>query len=196
MDKSGLDRVRDRLTTSRASRTTRVLHTHKKEGGMMGVGSGDQLARGAVRAQFQTPQVSDEKWEKAIGGEKRKKNILTDAERELAAAEIARLEAATPVAAPEPKKVRAVLDRIIVRRVETENVVGSLFLPDESKEKPSEGIVIAVGPGRYVEGYLQRPTVNVGERVVFGKYSGAEVKIGLEPALVLHEEDIFYIKEN
>lgn len=160
--------------------------------------SGDQLARGAVRAQFQTPQVSQEKWDEAIGGEPRKRQGLTDEERAQAEAEISRQAALALLDTPpvELPKFRAVQDRIIVRRVEAENKVGTLFLADESKEKPSEGIVLAVGPGRYVEGYLQRPTVNVGERVVFGKYSGAEVKFGIDPVLVLREEDIFLVKED
>jgi chaperonin GroES len=154
---------------------------------------GDSLASGAVRAQFQTPQVSQETWDKAVGGEHRKHNNLTDAERELAEAEIKRLKLEPePVALP---KFRAIQDRIIVRRVEAENKVGDLFLADESKEKPSEGIVLAVGPGRWADGFLQSPTVKVGERVVFGKYAGAEVKFGLDPVLVLREEDIFMVKE-
>ena len=154
---------------------------------------GDSLAQGAVRAQFQTPQVSQETWDKAVGGVKRKHKDLTDEERALADAEIKRLNLEpAPVALP---KFRAIQDRIIVRRVEAETKVGDLFLADESKEKPSEGIVLAVGPGRWIEGFLQSPTVFVGERVVFGKYAGAEVKFGLDPVLVLREEDIFMVKE-
>jgi chaperonin GroES len=158
---------------------------------------GDSLAQGAVRAQFQTPQVSQEKWDEAIGGEHRKHRGLTDEERALAETEILNQQQAELLRATVPlPKFRAIQDRIIVRRVETENKVGDLFLADESKEKPSEGIVLAVGPGRWVDGFLQSPTVNVGERVVFGKYAGAEVKFGVDPVLVLREEDIFMVKEN
>ena len=77
---------------------------------------------------------------------------------------------------------------------ETKTTSG-LFLADESKEKPAEGIVVAVGPGKYIDGDLQKPSVAVGERVVFGKFSGAEVKVGLETLLVLREDDLFLVKE-
>lgn len=157
---------------------------------------GDSLAQGAVRAQFQTPQVSQEKWDDAVGGAPKRRRGLSDEERALADAEIKRLEAERPVEEPLPlPKFRAIQDRIIVRRVEAENKQGDIFLADESKEKPSEGIVLAVGPGRWVDGFLQSPTIKVGERVVFGKYAGAEVKFGLDPVLVLREEDVFLVKE-
>ncbi len=162
----------------------------------MATGAGDQLARGAVRAQFSTPQVSQEKWDQAIGGEHRVHRGLTDEERALAETEILKQQQEELLKATAPlPKFRAIQDRIIVRRVEAENKVGDLFLADESKEKPSEGIVLAVGPGRWADGFLQSPTVKVGERVVFGKYAGAEVKFGLDPVLVLREEDIFMVKE-
>lgn len=158
-------------------------------------GGGDQLARGAVRAQFPAGNVSQEKWDQAVGGEHKIKHGLTDEERALAEAELRRQEELLKPVVQELPKFRAVQDRVVVRRVEAENKVGSFFIPDETKEKPAEGIVLAVGPGRYVDGVLQRPTVSVGERVVFGKYSGAEVKLGLETVLVLREEDIFIVKE-
>lgn len=156
---------------------------------------GDVLARGGVRAQFTTADVTEEKWKEIFGEEGyRKMNTMSDAEREELKTQ------ALPLAEPKVDMVvrfRAVQDRIIVRRVESETKTDSgLFLADESKEKPAEGIVVAVGPGKYIEGQLQKPTIYVGERVVFGKFSGAEVKIGFEMLLVLREEDIFLVKEN
>lgn len=154
---------------------------------------GDVLARGGVRAQFGTAQVSEEKWKDIFGEEGlRKLNAMSEADRE-------RLkEQALPLVTPESTTVEldfelvAVMDRIIVRRVDVEDkTAGGLFLADETKEKPAEGIVLSVGPGKYVEGQLQKPTVNVGDRLIFGKFSGAEVKVGVETLLILREEDIF-----
>ena len=157
---------------------------------------GDVLARGGVRAQFTTAQVSDEKWKEIFGEEGlRKLNLLDERERE-ALKEQALPLVEEPVKPTVTIKFRAVQDRIIVRRVESEVKTDSgLFLADESKEKPAEGIVVAVGPGKYVEGQLQKPSIAEGERVVFGKFSGAEVKVGLDILLVLREEDIFLVKE-
>ena len=69
-----------------------------------------------------------------------------------------------------------------------------MFVPDESKEKPAKGVVKAVGPGKWVNGNLQKPSIEVGDKVVFGKFSGAEVQVGFEHYLVLREEDIFGIE--
>lgn len=178
----------------------------------MTLGGGDALARGAVRAQFTTPNVSDEKWKEMFGGDSdfeermRKKALaegLTEEQFENAKNEAARqfgqIEEQKKQHNEELQakfKIRAIQDRVIVRRVEAEDKVGDLYLADESKEKPYEGIVLAVGPGKYIGTEFVKPTVLVGERVVFGKFSGAEVKIGLEILLVLREEDIFLVKEN
>ena len=156
---------------------------------------GDQLARGAARAQFSPANVSDEKWKEIFGEEGlRKLNAMDEAEREALKEQALPLieQSVEPVS---QVKIRAVMDSNIVRRVEAETKVGTLFLADESKEKPAEGIVVAVGPGKYVESELQKPTISVGERVVFGKFSGAEVRIGVEDLVVLREEDIFLVKE-
>ena len=160
---------------------------------------GDQLARGAVRAQFApADDVTDEKWTAIFGADAKKPNIISDEERALYDAAMTAAMAAADVAAPEltPVKIRAVQDRIIVQRVETETkTTTGLFLADESKEKPAEGIVVAVGPGKYVNGQFVPSTIQVGERVVFGKFSGAEVKVGFDMLTVLREEDIFLVKE-
>lgn len=157
---------------------------------------GDALASGAVRAQFTAPQVSEQLWKKAFGEAKKHSPGLTEEEfnvlRKQAEAEVEAIPEPVEVAV----KIRAIQDRIIVRRVEAETKVGSLFLADETKEKPAEGIVVAVGPGRHTESGFVKPTITLGERVVFGKFSGAEVKIGFEVLLVLREEDIYLVKEN
>lgn len=152
---------------------------------------GDQLASGGVRASFEPPKVTQEKWNDAFGEEPIRRTRNLPPNYELPIPEV--------VSTPEKPcvKFRAVQDRIIVRRVEEETKTdGGLYVPDENREKPAEGIVIAVGPGKYVDGELQHVNIQVGERVVFGKFSGAEVKLGVEQYLVLREEDIFLVKEN
>jgi chaperonin GroES len=167
-----------------------------------GAGSGDKLASGAPSAQFSGPQVSNEKWKEAFPGSE----TLEERRHRLALAEGATEEQYQQArkiveelkAEVKPPTVdydfRPVQDRLIVRRVEVEEKVGTFFVPDESKEKPYEGDVLAVGPGKYVGSEFVKPTIVVGERVVFGKFSGAEVKVGLETLLILREEDIFFIK--
>jgi len=177
----------------------------------MALGGGDQLARGASSAQFTTPHVSSEKWTDAFGEDSgfeermRKRALaegLTEEQYELAKQEAARQlqemeqQQKKEVEAAQAKiKIRAIQDRIVVRRVEAETKLGRVFLADETVEKPYEGLVTAVGPGRYVGTVFVKPTVVVGERVVFGKFSGAEVKVGFETLLVLREEDLFFVKE-
>lgn len=91
--------------------------------------------------------------------------------------------------------VRPLYDRILVKRVEEETrSKGGLFLPETAKEKPSEGIVLAIGEGKVNDkGELRPLQVKVGDRVVFGKYSGNEIKIDGEERLIMREEDIFGI---
>lgn len=162
----------------------------------MSLGGGDKLASGAPRAQFNPATVSDEKFAEMFGEEAlRKLNNMSEADRlrleEEAKAEVAKLE--TPVQSG-PVTIRAVQDRIWVTRYEEPDKVNGLFLPDEGKEKPAKGIVVAVGPGKYVDGNLQVPSIKVGDKVVFGKFAGAEVQIGLGHYLVLREEDVFGIE--
>lgn len=163
------------------------------------LGGGDQLARGARKANFSTADITEAQWKEIFGQDAKKPNILSDEEAAIldaAEAELRKRVNEENAANPQAEvKFRAVQDRIVVRRVEAETKIGTLFVADESKEKPYEGIVVAVGPGRYVEGQLQPVSVKVGERVVFGKFSGAEVKIGFETLLVLREEDVFIVKE-
>ena len=83
-------------------------------------------------------------------------------------------------------------DRILVKRIEEEEQkIGGIIIPDTAKEKPQEGEVIAVGAGRVLEnGERQSPDVKVGDKILFGKYSGTEVKYGDEEYLIMREDDI------
>ena len=82
-------------------------------------------------------------------------------------------------------------DRVIVKRIEEkESVKGGIIIPDSAKEKPMEGEVLAVGPGRREKGELFPLDVKVGDRVLFGKYSGTEIKIEDQEVLILREEEI------
>lgn len=95
-------------------------------------------------------------------------------------------------------KVRPLQDRILVARVESEGKTkGGLYIPDSAKEKPAEGIVLAVGPGKALDnGQLSPPQVSEGDRVLFGKYSGTEIKIDGEERLIIREDDILGIVED
>ena len=87
---------------------------------------------------------------------------------------------------------RPLHDRVVVKRIDAEEkTAGGIIIPDTAKEKPQEGEVIAVGPGaRDESGKLQPLDVRVGDRVLFGKWSGTEVKIGGEDLLIMKESDI------
>ncbi|MBZ5533843.1 MAG: co-chaperone GroES [Acidobacteriia bacterium] len=85
-------------------------------------------------------------------------------------------------------------ERVLVRRMtETETVRGGIIIPDTAKEKPQEGVVVAVGTGRYDKGQHVPMSVKEGDRVLFGKYAGSEIKIDHEDFLILKEEEIFGI---
>ena len=94
-------------------------------------------------------------------------------------------------------KIRPLQDRVIVRRVkEEEKTKGGLFIPDSAKEKPVEAIVLAVGNGKVLEDGTVRPLeLKEGDRILFGKYTGSEVKIDGEDALILREDDILGVIE-
>ena len=92
--------------------------------------------------------------------------------------------------------IRPLHDRVIVQRVkEEEKTKGGIIIPDSAKEKPVEGEVLAVGNGKVVDGKLQTPDVKAGDRILFGKYSGTEVKIDGEEHLILREDDILGVLE-
>lgn len=90
-------------------------------------------------------------------------------------------------------QVRPLYDRLLVQRVESETrSKGGIFLPETAKEKPSEGIVLAVGHGRRQDdGDLAPLSINVGDRVLFGRYAGTEIKVDGEDRIVLREDDVF-----
>jgi len=94
-------------------------------------------------------------------------------------------------------KIRPLHDRIIVKRIEEQEVKkGGIIIPDTAKEKPQEGKVIAVGTGKVNdEGKKIPPDVKAGDRILFGKYSGSEVKVEDEEYLILKEEDVLGIIE-
>ena len=94
-------------------------------------------------------------------------------------------------------KIRPLQDRILVRRVkEEEKSKGGIIIPDTAKEKPVEGEIVAVGTGKVHEGGKVRPLdVKAGDRILFGKYSGSEIKLDGEVRLILREEDILGVIE-
>mgnify|MGYP006269612005 FL=1 len=94
-------------------------------------------------------------------------------------------------------KIRPLQDRVIVRRLEEEEKTkGGIIIPDTAKEKPQEGKVIAVGKGKVTEdGKVIPLDVKVGDKILFGKYSGTEIKIDGEEHLIMREEDILGIIE-
>ena len=93
--------------------------------------------------------------------------------------------------------IRPLQDRVIVKRMEEETTsAGGIVLPDSATEKPIRGEVTAVGPGKVLDNGDKRPLdVKVGDTVLFGKYSGTEVKINDEELLVMREEDIMGVIE-
>jgi chaperonin GroES len=83
-------------------------------------------------------------------------------------------------------------DRVLVRRLEEKNTAkGGIIIPDTAKEKPQEGEVMAVGPGKIEKGKRVPLDVKVGDRILFGKYTGSEIKIDDQEYLILREEEIF-----
>ncbi len=94
-------------------------------------------------------------------------------------------------------RIRPLQDRVIVKRVEEEEKTkGGIIIPDTAKEKPMEGKVIAVGKGKVLEdGKIHPLDVKAGDRVLFGKYAGTEVKIYGEEHLIMREDDILGVIE-
>ena len=115
-------------------------------------------------------------------------------------------EGASPAAGSTPlprrknntMKIRPLQDRIVIKRLEGESVTkGGIIIPDSAKEKPVEATVIAVGSGKVLEdGTVRKLDVKEGDRVLFGKYSGSEVKIDGEEHLILREDDILGVIES
>ena len=94
-------------------------------------------------------------------------------------------------------KIRPLHDRVIVKRLEEERVsAGGIVIPDTAAEKPVQGKVVAVGKGKILEDGNVRPLdVKVGDKILFGKYSGTEVKVDGEELVVMREEDVMAVIE-
>ena len=92
-------------------------------------------------------------------------------------------------------KIRPLYDRIVVKRIEEkEQMQGGLYIPDTAKEKPQEGEVVAVGKGKRLEdGKVVALDVQVGDRILFGKYSGSEIKLESDEYLILREDEILAV---
>jgi chaperonin GroES len=95
-------------------------------------------------------------------------------------------------------KIKPLQDRILIKRIEEEaKTKGGIIIPDAAKEKPQEGKVIAVGDGKTLDSGAKAPlTVKVGDKILFGKYSGTEIKVDGEEHLILREDDILAIVED
>ena len=93
--------------------------------------------------------------------------------------------------------IRPLYDRIVVKRIEEqETKVGGLFIPDSAKEKPQEGEVVAVGKGKRLEdGKVAPLDVQKGDRILFGKYSGSEIRIDGEELLIMREDEVLGVLE-
>jgi chaperonin GroES len=94
-------------------------------------------------------------------------------------------------------KIRPLQDRVIVKRIEEEEKTkGGIIIPDTAKEKPQEGKVVAIGKGKVNDdGKLTPLDVKVGDKILFGKYSGSEIKMNGEEHLIMREDDILGILE-
>ena len=94
-------------------------------------------------------------------------------------------------------QLKPLLDRVVIRRVEEENkTAGGIIIPDTAKEKPSQGIIVSVGPGGRDEAGHEIPmTLKVGDRVLFGKWSGTEIKIEGEDLVIMKESEVFGVLE-
>jgi chaperonin GroES len=94
-------------------------------------------------------------------------------------------------------KVKPLQDRVVVKRIEEdEKTKGGIIIPDAAKEKPQEGRVIAIGDGKVLESGQRSPlSVKVGDKILFGKYSGTEIKIDGEEHLIMREDDVLAIIE-
>jgi|ERR1041385_138240 len=94
------------------------------------------------------------------------------------------------------QRVKPLQDRIIVKRLEEEDKSkGGIIIPDTAKEKPQQGKVIAVGPGRKNDGKVQPLDVKSGDKVLFAKYAGTEIKVDGEDHLILREDDVLGVIE-
>jgi chaperonin GroES len=92
------------------------------------------------------------------------------------------------------KSLTPLHDRVVIRRItEVESVRGGIIIPDTAKEKPQEGVVVAVGTGKFEKGQTVPLAVKAGDHVLFGKYAGTEIKLDAEDFLIVREEEILGI---
>jgi chaperonin GroES len=94
-------------------------------------------------------------------------------------------------------KIRPLQDRILVKRMEEkEKSVGGIIIPDSAKEKPQDGLVVAVGPGKTLDsGEIAKPGVKKGDRILFSKYAGTDVEVGGDEHIIIREDDVLAIWE-
>ena len=91
-------------------------------------------------------------------------------------------------------KLSPLSDRVVVKATEeSEQMRGGLYIPDTAKEKPQQGEIVAVGPGKYKDGKLVPMSVKVGDKVLYGRYSGTEITLDNEQFLILRESDVLAI---
>jgi chaperonin GroES len=99
-----------------------------------------------------------------------------------------------PTKSASSTKVQPLADRVVIRALEeTEQMRGGLYIPDTAKEKPQQGEIVAIGPGKYEDGKLVPMSVKVGDKVLYGKYSGTEVTLDNENYLILRESDVLAV---
>jgi chaperonin GroES len=91
--------------------------------------------------------------------------------------------------------IRPLHDRVIIQRIEERKTAGGIVIPETAGDKPQKGKVVAAGPGKYENGTLRKLEVKVGDQVLFGKYSGTEVKVNGQDLVVMREEDIMGVVE-
>ena len=94
-------------------------------------------------------------------------------------------------------KIRPLQDRVLVKRVEEEETTsGGIIIPDSAKEKPQEGQVVAVGPGKTLDnGTLAEPNVKAGDRILFSKYAGTDVNVDGDDHIIIREDDVLAVYE-
>ena len=91
-------------------------------------------------------------------------------------------------------KVSPLADRVVIKAAEeAEQMRGGLYIPDTAKEKPQQGEIIAAGPGKYEDGKLVPMSVKVGDKVLYGKYSGTEISLDGDTVLILRESDVLAV---
>ena len=94
-------------------------------------------------------------------------------------------------------KIRPLQDRILVKRMdEDEKTSGGIIIPDSAKEKPQEGLVVAVGPGKTLDnGQIAEPGVKAGDRILFSKYAGTDVNVEGDEHIIIREDDVLAVYE-